>query len=113
MIEEQTSENCLFCKIIKGEEKAEKVYENENFIVIKNKFPNAPTHLLIIAKEHIVKQNTLRNSFDVWKEFFKTQSEVVEKLKLWDEYQLVVNAPGRAHFHHEHMHLIAGKDLFS
>ncbi len=108
----QLPENCLFCKIAKREEPAEILHENDKFIVVKNKYPNAPIHLLIIAKEHLVKQSTLRDSFDIWKDFFETQADVVNKLNLWDKYQLVVNAPGRAHFHHEHMHLIAGKDIF-
>ena len=109
----QKENDCLFCKIVKKEEPAEILYENDKFIVVKNKYPNAPIHLLIIAKEHLVKQDTLRNTFDIWKEFFETQAEVVSIQNLWDKYQLVVNAPGMAHFHHEHMHLIAGKDLFN
>ncbi len=45
-----TDQSCLFCKIVAGEESAEKVWENEEFIAIKNKFPMAPTHLLVMPK---------------------------------------------------------------
>jgi histidine triad (HIT) family protein len=108
----QTEQECLFCKIIKGEEPSEKVYANDNFIVIKNKFPKAPTHLLIIPKEHVVKQDLQQGkNTQMWQGFYECANEVVQKINLWPNYQLVVNAPGVAHFHHEHMHLISGKDL--
>jgi histidine triad (HIT) family protein len=45
--------DCVFCKIINKEEPTEMVYENDNFIVIKDINPSAPVHLLIIPKKHI------------------------------------------------------------
>jgi len=108
----QNEEDCLFCKIIRNEEPTDRVYENDDFVVIKNKYPDAPVHLLIFPKKHYVKHDTLRGkNTHIWEGFYKTVSEVVEKLDLWDKYQLLVNAPGMGHFHHEHMHLISGKDV--
>ena len=101
--------DCLFCQIAQGLEKADKVFENEDFVVIKNKFPKAPIHLLIIPKVHISKQDTLLGKdFLIWESFFKVQKQVVEELKIGSNYQLLVNAPGYAHFDHEHMHIISG-----
>lgn len=48
-----TSENCLFCRIIKGEIKSEKVFEDDLVVVIKDIKPKAPTHLLIMPRAHI------------------------------------------------------------
>ena len=45
--------NCLFCKIIKGEIPSEKVYEDDVCFVIHDIKPQAPVHLLVIAKKHI------------------------------------------------------------
>jgi histidine triad (HIT) family protein len=45
-------ENCLFCKIVKGEEPKTLVYEDENFMVIENKYPVAPIHVLVLDKHH-------------------------------------------------------------
>jgi len=102
-------EDCLFCKIVKKQEPSEQVFEDDRFIVIKNKFPVAPVHLLIIPKVHISKQDSLLGEdFDVWEGFFQIQKKVTEKLNLSPNYQLLVNAPGWAHFDHEHMHIIAG-----
>lgn len=47
--------NCLFCKIVAGEEPSEKIWENDEFVCIRNKYPVAPTHVLVIPKAHIVK----------------------------------------------------------
>lgn len=45
--------DCLFCKIIKGDIPANKVFEDGQMIAIKDISPQAPTHLLIIPKKHI------------------------------------------------------------
>ncbi len=42
----------VFCKIIKGELKSDRVYEDKDFIVIKDISPQAPIHLLIVPKKH-------------------------------------------------------------
>ncbi len=41
----------IFAKIIEGELPAEKVYEDETILAIKDKYPKAPVHLLIIPKK--------------------------------------------------------------
>ena len=46
-------DDCLFCKIINKEIPADVVYENNDFLVIKDIKPEAPVHLLIITKKHI------------------------------------------------------------
>ena len=43
---------CTFCKIIAGEIESEKIGETDNFIIIKDKFPNSEGHSLIISKKH-------------------------------------------------------------
>lgn len=45
-------DDCIFCKIVKGEIKSEKVWEDEHFIVIPDKFPKSEGHCLIITKKH-------------------------------------------------------------
>lgn len=44
--------HCVFCKIIKGEFPSFKVYEDNQFIVILDKFPRATGHCLVIPKKH-------------------------------------------------------------
>ena len=44
---------CLFCKIVEGSLPSHKIYEDDLFIVILDKFPVAPGHCLIIPKFHV------------------------------------------------------------
>ena len=46
-------ENCIFCKIIKGEIPSEKVYEDEEILAFKDINPVAPIHILVIPKKQI------------------------------------------------------------
>lgn len=46
-------EDCLFCKMVRGEIPVTKLYEDELCFVIKDIHPRAPTHLLVIPKHHI------------------------------------------------------------
>jgi len=46
--------DCLFCRIIRGEIPAKKIYEDEETFVFEDIKPQAPTHMLIIPKKHIV-----------------------------------------------------------
>ena len=46
-------EDCIFCKIAKGEISSNKIYENENFFVMLDAYPPAKGQTLIIPKKHI------------------------------------------------------------
>lgn len=106
-------DSCLFCNIIRGVEPSDIVYEDDKFIVIKNKFPKAPIHLLVIPRDHLEKIDTQTNKYpDLWKDFYITVAKVIKDQDLGDDYQLIVNSPKRSHFLHEHMHILSGKDVF-
>lgn len=46
-------ENCVFCKIVKGEIPSTKVYEDDKVLAFKDIEPIAPIHILVIPKVHI------------------------------------------------------------
>ena len=46
-------EDCIFCKIIKGEIPSTKIYEDENVLAFKDINPAAPIHILVVPKQHI------------------------------------------------------------
>lgn len=46
-------ENCLFCKIIAGEIPSTKVYEDDQTYAFRDIAPQAPTHVLVIPKQHV------------------------------------------------------------
>ena len=45
--------DCIFCKIIKNEIPAEKIYEDNSILAFKDAFPKASPHILVIPKKHI------------------------------------------------------------
>ena len=45
--------DCIFCKIIAGEIPSKKVYEDERVLAFRDIAPQAPTHILVIPKDHI------------------------------------------------------------
>ena len=47
------SENCLFCKIIKGEIPSKKIYEDDDVFAFYDIAPQAPVHFLVVPKRHI------------------------------------------------------------
>lgn len=103
-------ESCLFCQIVSGEAPSEKVWENEEFICIRNKYPVAPTHVLVMPKAHIRKQTVATSeSGAFWGKIMSAVFEVVSLLKLdTTGYKLVNNGAGYNHFEHEHVHILGG-----
>lgn len=45
--------DCIFCRVIAGEIPAELVHQDDHSVVIRDINPQAPTHLLVIPREHI------------------------------------------------------------
>ena len=46
--------NCIFCKIVEGSLPAYKVYEDEYFLAIVDRYPSAKGHVLILPKRHVL-----------------------------------------------------------
>lgn len=108
-------EDCLFCKIVKGEIPSENVYEDEEVLAFKDINPAAPIHILVIPKKHIsnlleVKQEDgkiISKIYEVINKIAKEQK--IEK----DGFRVIVNCGKDAgqEVMHLHFHLLAGKKL--
>lgn len=46
-------EDCLFCRIVRGDIPSQKVYEDDDVLAFRDIHPKAPVHFLIIPKKHI------------------------------------------------------------
>lgn len=104
-------ESCLFCKIANGEEPSQKVWENEEFVAIWNKFPVAPVHLLVMPKAHVSKAGHFIGSTaaDFWSKIMAAVLAVLAQEGLNKRgYKLVSNGAGYNHFDHEHIHVLGG-----
>lgn len=104
----------IFEKIIEGTVPCEKVFEDERFIVIKDKFPQAPVHLLIIPKVHIDKmQNVPLEKMSLFAEAMILIQKLAEQFSIADGYRVVINngSDGGQSVFHLHIHLLGGKVL--
>ena len=107
--------DCLFCKIAKGEIPSEKVYEDDKVYAFYDIHPEAPTHFLVIPKEHIESVNDLNdNNIDIISHIFKVINKLVIELKIADAgYRIVNNCgeDGGQTVKHIHFHVIGGRSL--
>ena len=107
-------ENCLFCKIIRGEIPSTKVYEDDTILAFRDIAPQAPTHVLVIPKVHIESCSgiTAENSAVV-AHIFEVIPEIAKAEGLVNGYRVVSNAGADAGqtVPHLHFHILGGKAL--
>ena len=60
------SDNCIFCKIGRGEIPARKVYEDDEFVAFHDINPAAPVHLLLIPRRHVVSMQDITPDDAPW-----------------------------------------------
>jgi len=106
-------EDCIFCRIIKGEIPAKRVFEDEQLLVIEDISPVAPLHLLLIPKRHFV------NALDMQPEdrelighVYLVAGSIARDKGVADSGFRIVNnnnaGAGQSVFH-IHFHLLAGR----
>ena len=105
--------DCLFCKIAAGEIPSNKVYDDEQVFAFYDIDPQAPTHFLVIPKEHIGScgEITAANA-PVVAHCFEVISKTTKNLGVTD-FRVVSNCGEQAgqSVHHLHFHVLAGRDM--
>lgn len=107
-------DNCIFCKIVKGDIPSAKVYEDEDMIIIKDLNPQAPVHLLLIPKEHYANIVEMSDAqAQTLAKCFKKLSTLTDKLGLQNGFRLVSNKgeDGCQSVGHLHIHILGGRKL--
>lgn len=108
-------DDCVFCNIVNKTIDAQRLFENERLMVIKDILPKAPVHLLVIPKKHILSINHME-PFDeaLMGEMIFVAREMAEKFGIGETgYKLVFNVgrDGGQVIPHLHLHLLGGKDM--
>lgn len=107
-------EDCLFCKIIKGEIPSTKVYEDDYVYAFSDIDPQAPFHTVIVPKIHIssAAEITAENSVYVAK-IFEAVAKIAEDNNLENGFRVVNNCgkDGGQTVGHLHFHLLARRCL--
>lgn len=105
-------EDCLFCKIIKGDIPSSKVYEDEFVYGFKDINPEAPIHILIVPKKHISSIADLKDEDKeyVWR-IHKAINEIAKEQGFSENGFRVISNCGKdagQTVMHLHYHLLAG-----
>ncbi len=107
--------DCLFCKIINGEIPSSKVYEDEKVYAFRDIEPQAPTHILIIPKEHIASANELNEeNASIVGHIFAVAAKIAKEEGIADNGYRIVNNCGQdggQTVGHLHFHMLGGRSL--
>ena len=107
--------DCLFCKIIKGEIPSTIVYEDEEILAFRDINPVAPVHVLVIPKKHIGSLVDLNPEDEALVgKIYSVINKVAKQENIFESgFRVVVNCgeDGGQEVKHLHFHLIGGKKL--
>ncbi len=105
--------DCLFCKIIQREIPADIVFEDEHVLAFNDINPQAPTHILIIPKQHIATLNDIEEAdlALIGRLQYTAARLAKERGFAEDGYRVVMNCndQGGQTVYHIHMHLMGGR----
>ncbi|MFY9586018.1 MAG: histidine triad nucleotide-binding protein [Actinomycetota bacterium] len=106
---------CLFCKIVAGEIPADVVLDRGNVLAFRDVNPQAPTHILLIPKNHVRDVSELdAPSGPLLAELIATANELARSEGIAESgYRLVANVgpdAGQTVFH-LHVHLLGGRAM--
>ena len=108
-------DDCLFCKIIKGEILSQKVYEDEEILAFKDINPAAPVHILVIPKKHIDSIAKMEKEDEVLVgRIYTVINKIAEEQGVKEDgFRVIVNCGknGGQEVMHLHFHLLAGTKL--
>jgi histidine triad (HIT) family protein len=106
--------DCLFCRIIRGEIPAKKVYEDKETFVFEDIDPQAPTHVLIIPKKHVVDVKSAKaEDAEIIGKLHLVAAKIARERNIENGYRTVFNVgPGAGQsVFHLHLHLLGGRPL--
>ena len=106
--------DCLFCRILRNEIPAKKIYEDEHTFAFEDINPQAPTHVLIIPKRHVrgLKEATPEDA-ELIGRCHLAAAHIARQRGIEDGYRTVLNVgpqAGQSVFH-LHVHLLGGRSL--
>ena len=105
-------ENCLFCRIAAGEIPSNKVYEDDRVLAFRDIDPQAPTHVLLIPKQHFA--NILEADTETIAHMHKVVKELAAELGIAEKgFRVVINTgeDGQQTVKHLHMHILGGRSM--
>ncbi len=107
--------DCLFCKMIAGEIQPDVVYEDDTVLAFRDINPQAPTHVLVVPREHIATINDLEEAHaELVGRIYLAAKEVARQEGIHEKgYRTVMNCnagAGQTVFH-LHLHVLGGRPM--
>jgi histidine triad (HIT) family protein len=106
---------CLFCEIAAGRRPARTAYEDDRLVAFHDIRPQAPTHLLVIPREHVRSLNDLTPEHDALVgSMVRTARDLAGRQGLGERgFRLVLNCGDDSGYsvYHIHLHLLGGRHL--
>ena len=107
------NDRCLFCRIASGEIPAKKVHEDDDVVAFEDINPQAPTHILVIPREHVASLDAMTSAHEsgVGKAIHRAAIIARERHLNQEGYRVVINngeAAGQTVFHIL-VHLLGGR----
>lgn len=107
--------DCIFCKIVAGEIPAKVVFEDDQVLAFEDLNPQAPTHVLVIPKQHIATLNELTmETAPVVGHMAHVAAQIARDRGFAENgYRTVMNCnkDGGQTVYHIHMHVLGGRAL--
>ena len=106
-------QDCIFCKIARGEIPSDKVYEDDEVIAFHDIHPQAPVHFMLVPKRHIASlAEATTDDAPVLGKMLALAARLAREQGSPDGFRTVVNTGriGRQDVMHLHIHIIGGPD---
>jgi len=108
-------DDCIFCRIVKGEIPCSKIYENERVLAFDDIHPAAPVHVIVIPKQHVATLLDLMPDRKDLAEAILSAANEVARIKGIGEkgFRFVINCnrEGGQVIFHLHAHVLGGRKL--
>jgi histidine triad (HIT) family protein len=109
------TQECLFCRMVRGEVPTQKLYEDELVFAIRDIHPRAPVHFMVIPKEHIPSAQEIGEKHGpLLARMFMVAKKVAQQEGIAEKgYRLAINVRehGGQLIYHLHMHVLGGRHL--
>jgi histidine triad (HIT) family protein len=107
--------DCLFCRIVAGEIRSTKVFEDEDILAFEDTHPQAPVHVLVVPKKHVPTLEDLEpgdiplagRMLDVARHVAREKGTAASGFRT----VINVNSEGGQSVYHLHLHVLGGRQL--
>ena len=105
--------DCVFCRIVAGEIPSKKVFEDDRIFAFEDISPKAPTHVLVVPREHIARLSDASPARETLLGALASRAAAIARERGLSDFRVVVNngeGAGQTVFH-LHFHLLGGRSM--